>query len=129
MCSLALAAGQEAIPSLKAVLRSLFQDIYDSYCEAVSVKRQETWCYQRSVEIPANELDVQLSFDVPLNIYQCALMEGEHDPWLELGSFAISFSSDWICSLLTSLRSECIESVNFRKDVAVGASSGDLLKE
>jgi len=111
LCSLALAAGQEAIPSLKAVLRSSFHDIYENYSEMVSVKRQETWCYQRNVEISANELDGQLSFDVPLSIYQRALMEGEHDPWLELGSFAISFSSDWICSLLTSLRSECIESL------------------
>ena len=111
LCSLALAAGQEAIPSLKPVLRSLFQDIYDSYCEMVSVKRQETWCYQRNVEISANELDCQLSFDVPLDIKLCALMEGEHDPWLELGNGAISFSSDWICSLLTSLHGECIESL------------------
>ncbi len=131
LCSLALAAGQEAIPSLKAVLRSSFDDIYNNYSEMVSVKRQETWCYQRRVEIPVNELDGKPSFDVILDINLCALMEGVHDPWLELGDSAVSFSSGWICSLLTSLRGECIESLFevFGQDYSEHLVVQDLVSE
>jgi hypothetical protein len=111
LCALVLFAGPEAVPCLKPALRSLFHDIYNQYSEMVSIKRQETWCYQRSVEILSNELNGLPAFDVSLDIELCALMEGKHDPWLEVGDSAASFSSDWICSLLRSLRNECIESL------------------
>lgn len=112
LCSLALAAGKDAPPFLKAGLRLLFQRLYDEYSEMVSVKRRENWCYQRSVEISANALDSGCPpFDISLDVELCALMEGEDSPWLEIGGWADGFDGDWICSLLRSLRSECIESL------------------
>jgi hypothetical protein len=109
LCSLALASGEEAPPFLKPALKSLIQNIYYEYSEMVSVKRQEEWCYQRSVVIPANEIDDLPPFDISLDIKLSALMEGEHCPWLELSDRAASLSSDWISSLLSSLRGESIE--------------------
>jgi len=109
LCSLALASGKEAPPFLKPALKPLIQNIFCEYSEMVSVKRQEEWRYQRSVVIPANKIDVQPPFDISLDIELCALMEGEHSPWLELSDRAASFSSDWICALLSSLRGESIE--------------------
>ena len=41
-------------------------------------------------------------------------MEGVHDPWLEVKRdpwVEISFDRDWLCSLLGSLRDECIVSL------------------
>lgn len=112
LCSLALAAGKNAPPSLRTGLRSRFQRLYDEYSEMVSVKRRENWCYQRSVEISANALDSGCPpFGISLDVELCALMEGEDSPWLEIGGWADGFGGDWICSLLRSLRSECIESL------------------
>jgi len=132
LCSLALAAGKDAPPFLKAVLRSLFQRLYDEYSEMVSVKNRETWCYQRSVEIGANSLDGdQPPFDIFLGVELCALMEGEDSPWLEIGDGADGFGRDWICSLLRSLRSECIESLFwvFGRDPGEDIAMQDAISE
>ncbi|MFM8259961.1 MAG: hypothetical protein ACKN83_09090 [Vulcanococcus sp.] len=111
LCSLALASGKEAPPFLKPALKSLIQNIYCEYSEMVSLEWQEEWRYGRSVDILANELDGLPTFDISLDIELCSLMEGEHSPWLELSDRAVSFSSDWICALLSSLRSKSIESL------------------
>jgi hypothetical protein len=112
LCSLALATGRDGHPSLKPGLRSLFQEVYDQYAEMVSVKRRETWCYERRVEILHSELgDNHPPCDISLDIKLCVLMEGVHDPWLEVNRdpwSEVSFDCDWICSILGSLRNECI---------------------
>ena len=98
LCSLALAAGEDSTPSLKTALRSLFKETYDQYAEMVSVKRGETWCYERSVKILSRELDDdQPPCDISLDIKLCMLMEGVHDPWLEVKRdpwVEISFNRD-----------------------------------
>ena len=57
LCSLALAEGEDAPPSLKLALRSLFQQFYDQYREFVLIERQEAWSHERRVEICAYEFD------------------------------------------------------------------------
>ena len=112
LCSLALATGKDGPSFLKAGLRSLFQQLYDEYSEMVSVRQREDWCYQRSIEIDANSLDCNRPpFDISLDVELCALMEGEDNPWLEIGGWADSFGRDWVCSLMKSLRNECIVSL------------------
>lgn len=112
LCSLALATGEDGASSLKAGLRLLFQQLYDEYSEMVSVRKREAWLYQRSIEIDANSLDSNRPpFDILLDVDLCALMEGEDAPWLEIGVSADSFGRDWVCSLIKSLRNECIVSL------------------
>ncbi len=112
LSSLALATGKDGHSSLKAGLRALFQRLYDEYSEMVSVRQREAWCYQRSIEIDAKSLDSNTPLlDISLDIELCVLMEGEDKPWLEIGGWAVSFGRDWVCSLMKSLRNECIVSL------------------
>jgi hypothetical protein len=111
LCSLALAAGKDTPAFLKTALRLQFEEVYNHYSEYVSVKRRETWCFPRSVEVLADESGGLAPFDIDLDIELSVLMEGRHNPCLEIGDNAADFSHDWISSLLRSLRNECIGSL------------------
>ena len=132
LCSLALAAGKNAPPVLKAGLRSLFQRLYDEYSEMVGVRQRETWYYQRSIELDANSLEGDRPpFDISLDVELCVLMEGEDNPWLEIGGWADSFGRDWVCSLMKSLRIGCIVSLFdvFGRDPGENIAMQDAISE
>lgn len=111
LCSLALAAGKDTPAFLKSALRSQLEEVYNHYSEYVSVKRRETWCFRRSVEVLADESGGLAPFDIDLDIELSVLMEGRHNPCLEIGDNAADFSHDWVSSLLRSLQNECIGSL------------------
>ena len=112
LCSLALAAGKDASPYLKASMRSRFEEIRDQYSEYISIVRRESWRYGRSVKILASESDGCVPFDIDLAIELEVILEGRNDSTcLAMHDDASCSSSDWLFSLLHSLKNEDIESL------------------
>ena len=131
LCSLALASEKDS-SSLKAGLRARFHQLYDEFSEMVSVKMREAWLYQRSIEIGADSIDsTRPPFDILLDVELCTLMEGEDAPWLEISGSANSFGRDWVCSLMKSLRHECIVSLFgvFGQDPYLNIAMEDAISE
>jgi hypothetical protein len=111
LCSLALAMGEDAPPSLKSALTSRFQEIYIDYSEKVSISSQESWRYARSVKILADESDGHAPFDIDLEINLEILMEGRSTAQLSSNEDGTSFSRDWVTWLLEALHNKSITSL------------------
>jgi hypothetical protein len=127
LCSLTLAAGNDAPPYLQAAMKSRFEEIHDDYSEYVSIVRRETWCFARSVEILAGDGEGRAPFDIDFKVELEVMMEGRNDSaCLEIEENAAGFSRDWVSSLLQSLKNEDIESLfevfcprNYELDIVV----------
>ena len=112
LCSLTLAAGKQAPPSLKSAINSRWEEIHNCYSEQVSIVRRETWGFARSVEILTGDGEGCAPFDIDLKIELKILAEGKDDSArLEINKNAASFSQGWVASLLQSLRNKDIESL------------------
>lgn len=112
LCSLTLAAGNDASAYLKTAIKSRFERIHGDYSEYVSIVRRETWCYARDVELLASDSAGETPFDIELRIELEVVMEGRYDSaCLNANESADDFSRGWVSALLQSLRNEDIESL------------------
>lgn len=129
LCSLALAAGKDAPPFLKAVMKSRFEEIRDNYSEYVSIVRSEKWRYGRNVEILASKSNGYAPFDIDLMVELEVTLEGRNDvACLEIHENASCFSRTWLFSLIHSLKNQDFESL-FEVFAPWGCEDLDIIVE
>ncbi len=129
LCALALAAGEDAPLFLKSAMTAQFKEIYNHYSELVSILRQESWRYARSIKILADKSEGIAPFDIDLEIDLEILMEGRNIAWLSSNEDGTTFTCDWLAWLLTALHNKSIKSLLETFDPFGAGESLDIIVE